>query len=283
MKNLIIISSVLIILTTIIVSMLYYSTTEYFGSYKLENQDDIMIHNKIAEDDTYYFTKFFYDGHIFSSLRENNKLKTPISKKNKLLFVTFENRQKEYIDIHNENISNYTKKWGYSYKFIKECSSNVYWCKIEIVLNELLNGDYDYVIWLDSDTAIKNNQIDIGSILNQYHSDIFVGSDNNKQFNLINAGVFIIKNTDIGKQFLSDCLNGVNKICFNKDKSLKGIWAASCYEQGQMNLLIANKYLKNTTILPNKYILNSATCNDNVFIMHLYRGSDNARKKCLLT
>ena len=270
------------IMITLIV-IFYYSHKEYFGNYTLETQDDINMYNIISDDDTSYFTKFFYDVNVFTNIINNNKLTIPNNKKNKILFVTFENRKKEYIDIHNQNISMYSTKWGHTYKFITNCDHNVYWCKIKIVLDELSNGDYDYVIWLDSDTVIKKHNIDISNILNQYNSDIFVGSDNNKIFNLINAGVFIIKNSDIGKQFLQDCINSVKNICFNKDGSLKGIWAASCYEQGQMNLIIANKYVKHTTILPNDYILNSSKCNDNTLIMHLYGGSDDARKECLAT
>ena len=50
---------------------------------------------------------------------------------------------------------------------------------------------------------------------------------------------FIIKNTKIGINFLEDCIKEINYKCINKtDGSLKGNWAASCYEQGIMNILI---------------------------------------------
>ena len=66
-----------------------------------------------------------------------------------------------------------TQKMGIFIQIHQRMLSNVYWCKIEIVLNEL-----KWRLWLcylvDSDTAIKNNQIDIGSILNQYHTVIYL-------------------------------------------------------------------------------------------------------------
>lgn len=241
--------------------------------------NELFVYNKISKNDNSYFNKFL--NYKMTSLLNNNKLKTPNTKKNKILFVTFDNREKEYIRIHNENLTKYAKKWNYSYKFINECPYNVYWCKIQIVIDELKTNKYDYVVWLDSDSAIKNPTIDINDIINKYSSDIFVGCDNIRTYDLINAGVFIIKNSDIGKNFLQDCINNVTLDCFNPNGSLKGIWAASCYEQGQMNLLIAEKYSENTTVLPNEIILNFGKCYDNTFIMHLYGGSDDERIKCL--
>jgi hypothetical protein len=133
---------------------------------------------------------------------------------------------------------------------------------------------------MDSDTIIKNFNIDIGKILNKYSSDIFIGSDNNTLFDITNAGVFIIKNSDIGINFLYDCIDYVSDKCLNNDGTLKGMWAASCYEQGVMNLLIVDKYYNYTTILTNDLIFNYNVCSDEVFIMHLYASSSNYRVRC---
>lgn len=271
----------MILIFTIIIILLFSVTNEEFFNNSSESPDNVSVYSTIVNDDSAYYSKFYYNTDIFNKLIDNNKLTKPINKSNKFLFVTFENRNKEYVDIHNKNIMDYTKKWRYDYKFINHCDYNPYWCKIKIVLNELVNSNYDYVVWLDSDTSIKKHNVDINDIVNIYDSHIFVGSDNNKIFGLINAGVFIIKKSNIGINFLKDCLKNVKKICFNKNGSLKGLWAASCYEQGQMNLNIADKYLKYTTVLPNEYILNMGKCDDQTFIMHLYGGSDEARKECL--
>lgn len=239
------------------------------------------IYNTIIYNDNKYFEKFKTANKIFTNLIDNNKRIEPINVKNKILFVTFDNRSKDYIDVHNNNLIKYVKKWNHNYKFFNSCKYNVYWCKIKIVLNELINGNYDYVIWMDSDTSIKKHNIDINDVINLYDSDIIIGSDNITKYDLVNAGVFIIKNTKIGKNFLQDCINNVYNGCFNIDGTLKGMWAATCYEQGQMNLLIAEKYFKNTTVIPNKFIYNFGHCDSDAFIMHLYRGSDEARKNCL--
>jgi len=244
---------------------------------KLLTPDDNFL---ILSKDYDYFEKFSQK-HIISKLINNNKLKKPLRKKNKILFITWDNRyQEEYVAIHNYNLRKYVEQYDYEYKYYNRCNENVYWCKIYMVLDALKKNLYDYVIWLDSDTIIKNFNIDIGNILNRFSSDILIGSDNNNSFDITNAGVFIVKNSDIGINFLNDCIGYVNEKCINRDGTLKGIWAGYCYEQGVMNILIADKYSNYTTILTNDIIFNYNVCSDDVFIMHLYASSSNYRVRC---
>lgn len=192
----------------------------------------------------------------------------------------YTDEDKEYVQIHNNNIKKYVQKYDYEYKYYYTCNENVYWCKIYMVLNALKTNLYDYVIWMDSDTIIKNSNIDIGKILCMFSSDIFIGSDNNFIYGLINSGVFIIKNSTIGVSFLNDCVNYLDSDCINTDGTLKGRWAGSCYEQGVMNILINDKYYNYTTVLNNKIIFNYNFCSDDVFIMHLYASSPSLRAIC---
>jgi hypothetical protein len=115
-----------------------------------------------------------------------------------------------------------------------------------------------------------------------FYHNIFIGNDNQPNHDLTNAGVFMIKNSIIGKRFLEDCMYYVNDRCFNKDGSLKGIWAATCYEQGVMNILIADNYSAYTTLLSNSIIFNYSICSNDVFIMHLYASTSAKRKACFL-
>ncbi len=235
--------------------------------------------NIISYNDKEYFNKF--KNRIISNLESNNKLTVPTQKKNKILIITYDNRANlPYVSLHNKNINEYVNKWGFKYIFLTKCKYNVYWCKIHMVLDELLNNNYDYVMWLDSDTFIFNMNINLSDIVNDYSSDIFIGSDNNPIYDITNAGVFIIKNSIVGIQYLRDCINNFSSNCLKINGSLKGKWAATCYEQGVMNLLIADKYQNQTTILSNDFIYNKNKCNNNVFIMHLYASSNNYRLKC---
>ena len=239
--------------------------------------------DSIVDKDKKYLQKFKVKQ--FNKLISNNKNKNPSTIKNKISIITFDNRKNiPYILLHNENLINYSKKWELDYKFYDKCTNNIYWCKIHMVLDELLTGKYDYVMWMDSDTWIFNMEINLSEILNSYSSDIFIGMDNHPKYDFINAGVFIIKNTSIGIQFLKECINSLNPDCITIDpksgKKLKGAWAGTCYEQGVMNILIADKYSNNTTILPNDILYNYGKCNKEVFIMHLYGSSNDTRVKC---
>ena len=271
----IIISIILLILLKLIVK---YNFIIIDGFNNSSDVEDIKL--KIMKDDINYYNKF-YQSKKMDSLINNNKLSFVNNKKNKILFITYDNRENnDYISIHNSNINKYVKKFGYEYKFLTHCDKNVYWCKIYLVLDALKTNNYDYVVWLDSDTVIKNFNIDIGDIFNMFSSDIFIGLDNNSKYGLVNSGVFAIANSEIGKNFLSESINIVNKDCFNDNGTLKGRWAASCYEQGIMNILINDKYFPNTTVLTNKVIFNYSSCLNDVFIMHLYASSTDKRVSC---
>ena len=234
----------------------------------------------ILMNDYIYYEKFLQSDTI-TKLINNNKKKKNVNKKNKILFITYDNRyQEEYVKIHNYNINQYVDKWDYKYQFYNSCNKNVYWCKMFMVTDAIESNNYDYVIWLDSDTVIKKFDIDIGNILNNFSSDIFIGSDNNNHLDITNAGVFIVKNSKIGIDFLKDCIKELSNKCIKKDGSLRGSWAGSCYEQGVINILIDKKYYKYTTLLTNDIIFNYNVCSDEVFIMHLYASSPDYRVRC---
>lgn len=225
--------------------------------------------------------KIFQNYNIKKSL---NNFETIV--KYKILFLTFDNRNNEnFVKIHNENIKSYCDKYNYEYKYYSECNKNIYWCKIYLMLDELKTNKYDYIIWLDSDTIINNFNIDINTIVNMYTDDIFISYQNDFNWytnKTLNAGIFIIKNSLIGIQFLEDCINTFeNKKCLNEDNSLKGIYAAMCYEQGIMNNLIFKKYYNNTAILGNDIFYNGNKCNKKSFILH-YCGPENKKNlfKC---
>ena len=152
------------------------------------------------------------------------------------------------------------------------------------VLEALKTNKYDYVVWFDSDTIIKKMDISFDSIVNKYSSDIFVNYDNGDS--LFCAGVFIIKNSLIGKTFIEKCIKYYRPRCNNKLGKLKGLWAGLCYEQGIMNKLILEEYYKYTTCLPNNIVLNKkinqslTACDEDAFILHLYESPNELRSRC---
>jgi hypothetical protein len=244
------------------------------------NAEDYEFHR----DDFAYFIKSKFNQNY---LLNNNLLDKPEQKKSRFAIITFENRKDKYTDLHNKNIQNYCDKWNYKYFFYDKCEDNVYWCKMYMVLNALKSGDYDYVMWMDSDSVIKNNNISLDSIVNKYSSDIFVTFDN--KYSVFNAGIFIIKNSPIGLEYMEECIKNNRKDCSIPNSiQLRGQWTGLCYEQGVMNKLIFDRYEKYSTGLPNYIVYNMnindnmETCNSDTFILHLYGSSDELRTKCFL-
>lgn len=220
-----------------------------------------------------------------SELVNNNRTDEYTNIPYKIAFVTFEDRKDDYIDLHNKNVEKYCKKWSYDYIFTETNKTGIspYWYKLHLVQNALLTDEYDYVFWLDSDVIINKHDISLGEdILKKYASDIFVASDNIKH-DVCNSGLFVIKNSEVGRRFMKDWINSFNDFCYKKDnKSMRGKWAMSCYEQGNMNKLIMEKYGPYTTVLENNIFMNGKICRDDVFIMHQYASSSDERYKCFL-
>jgi len=114
-------------------------------------------------------------------------------------------------------------------------------------------------MWADSDTIIPDSSKSLDSFISTIgEPDIIMATyDSILPFdNAFCAGLFLIKNSDIGKSFINDCLSKIKskKGCIINGKE-QGLWAGICYEQGIMNLLIREKY-KDYTYIDDKYLLN---------------------------
>lgn len=196
----------------------------------------------------------------------------------KILIVTLETRKSKMLDIHNNNISNYCKNNDYNYMFLdkyeNEIDMPIYWKKIQLVNDLLNNKNYDYIMWMDSDTLVLEPDIKIDNILGD--KSIYIGKDYGK--NIYCAGVFIIKNDNIGNIFIKECINTYinNDKCKDKNGnySLNSDWAGDCYEQGIMNKLLKTKYKEYTYILEPYIIWNLDLPVSNIFILHLFGGSN---------
>lgn len=202
----------------------------------------------------------------------------------RILIISFDNRTNlKYLELHNNNIINYCKKWkNMYYEFINKCDHNVYWCKLYLILEKLNSNKYDYIMWMDTDSIIINNNLSLKEIVSSYSSDIFISHDNIPiTINTLCSGVFIIKNSANGKNFIHDCINYYEKSnCKTSNNKLLGIWAQKCYEQGSMNYYIYEKYLDYTTILKSDIINNTNNCIKNSFILHKFGSSEEDIYKC---
>jgi hypothetical protein len=223
----------------------------------------------------------------------------------KVCIVTLETRSERYAALHDQNIAEYIEKQKqlhpeheYVYKRLWKCehdrfphTHNIYWCKL-FVVRELLESDrYDYVMWLDSDTILTDSTVDFARVLRSYESHFYAGFDHSDffdgpgRYDYINAGVFIVRNSKVGKKMmrmLTELFNSSNfqRMCVDPStKALKGMWSGSCYEQGAMNEILERDFRTQVTILPRRYVWNGHICSGD-FIVHLMRGSSEERERC---
>uniref|UniRef100_A0A6C0I884 Nucleotide-diphospho-sugar transferase domain-containing protein n=1 Tax=viral metagenome TaxID=1070528 RepID=A0A6C0I884_9ZZZZ len=227
-------------------------------------------------------------------VKSNESLST--DRKYKIAILTIEDREEDYVKYHDKSVTDYCNRYSYDYIRLSTYKNvNVYWSKIFLVRDTLLKkNEYDYVMWLDSDTIICDNNISLNKIINNYGvKDIFIHYENygfiiNNLYNNLNSGIFIIKNSTIGIQFINELIDIYHKQVDidHNNKIASGLWTGNNYEQGVMNLLIkTNKiYRDNTSIIP-EYIFNTSfnaslktnfiddnlldDVNSNCFIWHL--------------
>jgi len=210
-----------------------------------------------------YYISTYQDGFFIkeTTLRKN------------VCILTLEDRDEEYVKCHNESVTNYCNKHGYTYIFQKKYNSNlpIYWHKLLFVRDHL--SEYDYVMWLDSDTIIYDDNIRLEVLLNDKH--IYLGSTYpGTIFSEYNAGIFIIRNSPEGHSFINDCLENYlsNKDCMKNGRHvLKGKWAGICYEQGVMNYMARFiwKHKNNTRSIPYNIFMSNNIIEESGFILHL--------------
>lgn len=114
------------------------------------------------------------------SIGEEYKKRTKLSTINKQLYC----EKHGYDFIEDDNIYNKSK--------------TIHWSKIFLFLKYL--DSYDWLVWIDSDIFIMNDNITLESFIDKYGSDhdMIIGSD----WRMPNTGVWFVKNCEFSKLFL---------------------------------------------------------------------------------
>lgn len=102
-------------------------------------------------------------------------------------------------DISYPTIEKYCQFWNFSCERfnIKNFNRPASWYKISLLINEIDSNQFDYIMWVDSDAIIYNQNFDLRSLL-RADKDFYLSKD----LNNFNCGVFIIKCSDFSKSIL---------------------------------------------------------------------------------
>lgn len=111
---------------------------------------------------------------------------------------------KDWLDIAKimlPNVIEYTKKHNYSVDV--KCVDSPFdgYEKLRQIKEKFDNNKYDWVMSMDADTLITNHSIKIESLIDNGYDAIF-----NNDYNGLNCGVFILRNTTTTKQIIDAAL-----------------------------------------------------------------------------
>lgn len=113
------------------------------------------------------------------------------------------------------------------------------WSKVPLIQKHL--KDWDWIVWLDGDVLITNQDRKIEDLIKlvQPGKFFFIGRD----FQGLNSGVFIIKNCPLAHEFLADvwAFPGFDRQLFHEQTAMD-------------NLIQTPKYSEGVQIVPHKYI-----------------------------
>jgi len=221
-------------------------------------------------DDFVYFIEVFLScalkkDNIVKINVENTNYLEPINKK--ILILSIDNRNIEYINLHKKSWQNYSNLHGYTYLFENKNCENfpMYFCKYKRLL-ELMNSkeysNYDYFSWVDSDTFVDKRFINFKfeSMLNQLNCDydiftsIFKVTKNINSYSF-NCGFLMFKNSILTRTLLQECIKYIDLSKWKKNNKAKisCIYAGSCYEEAALfycvkKMMKLHKLFKHVTL-----------------------------------
>jgi len=189
--------------------------------------------------------------------------------------LQYDNRplSEEYLILQKSN-RDYCERHGYDYLFYQRTFDiPPYWVKVLLVRHILLTGRYKGVLWLDTDAVIHNSSLSLYG-LTRLKSDRFhfyYSADNPRWSSPFNAGVFLVRNTRIGRHIMDTWLNAYNPLLWTNDVDLgwytEGDWAGPNYEQGAFVEQVMPVYQQYMCCLPAE-VLQGTEISPSAFTLH---------------
>ena len=189
-----------------------------------------------------------------SELRNLFNLRKPSPRKKRVAVVSVSIGDRPFARISKNRLERYCKFHGYDLFYHTENLDNRYkpfWQKVVAMRRVLDITDkhgmrkYDMAFWIDDDIYITNMgyRIEDFSILAE-NKDIIMSRDIIDTYNIyINTGTYIVRNTEIGRKFLDETLDGYYWY--------KGWYQENRFhEQTIMTYLYFRNYHKHSAVLP---------------------------------
>ncbi len=201
----------------------------------------------------------------------------------KILVLQIEDRDDPLLNKFMKSNEMICKQNDMEYIFLKKSLKPVppYWAKV-YEIHRLMNEkkDIDYILWVDSDAFFVNfTKERLLNFLNKYKDYSFIGTPDIPPWTeKFNAGVFVIKNDQIGKAMVDKWVTYYHKNVWNYNPETQkwktdATWAGVEYEQGSFSTHILEdpNFSKKIILIP-YYYLNNHNCGDHqdeTLLVHL--------------
>jgi hypothetical protein len=247
----------------------------------------------------YYEIKYFIELMNFNPKSKiidinNNTFK----KKLKILILSTDNRNTEYIQLHKKSYEDYSKNHNYTFLFEQPCNNlPIYYCKYQRILQLMEEySNYDYFLWVDSDTIVNKKYISfpLENMIEQIGSDIdFIYTEFNlfkgilpseitqKIFKAFIGGFYMFKNNQSVKNLLKNCIDYIDYSLWKNNYKGDCAYGGVCYEEAAIFYNIRDNTEINSTRLMGNFLYNGSKCYDEYFIIHDLTKSVNCFKKLI--
>jgi hypothetical protein len=116
------------------------------------------------------------------------------------------------------SLAKYASRWGYAFLYHSspQCDSDdIFFSRISIMLNFLMEDKHDWYVWFDDYVFITNPVMSLDQIIQDHgeKADFIVGAygESMNLENSVNSGVFIVRNSKWSKDFLQEILTKCGK------------------------------------------------------------------------
>lgn len=171
----------------------------------------------------------------------------------KICIIQYDDRELDEKLSHLKNLNKtYCKLHNIDYRFYNKVNVDLppYWIKVYLV--QKLLPSFDYVMWIDTD-AYLGNVHNLNQFIQRHieDKDFLLSSDMPPwvTHSPFNAGVFVVKNSEIGNNLINKWMSKFRPYKWKKNKSNKWVcignscnWAGKNYEQGSFTKYIMPKY-----------------------------------------
>ena len=194
--------------------------------------------------------------------------------KQKILILSMDDRNEKFIELHKRSWENYCNIHEFTFLFDKPCTNlPIYYCKFQKIKSLMNSTNFDYYIFVDSDTIVNKKFLEfpLESMIQSVgiNTQLIYGYLHFLQIMKFLVGSFyIFKKDEPTKKLLQDCIDYVDFSQWKDLKHGKCNYSGKCYEEAALFYSLKKNKIIHKRIT-GKFISNKwFGCQTDYFIIH---------------